>query len=101
VCIGEVVNIGSNYEISIKDTAELIADVMGKKIHIIGDEVRVRPDQSEVERLWASNVKAERLLGWRPVYAGRDGFKKGLEITVNWFTNPDNLKRYKSDLYNI
>ena len=101
VCIGEVVNIGSNYEISIKETGELIADVMGKKIHIVSDEVRLRPDQSEVERLWASNVKAERLLGWRPVYAGRDGFKKGLEITVNWFTNPDNLKRYKSDLYNI
>jgi len=101
VCIGEVMNIGSNYEISIKETAELIADVMGKTIHIVGEEIRVRPDRSEVERLWASNKKAERLLGWRPVYGAREGFKKGLEITVNWFTNPENLKRYKSELYNI
>ncbi len=100
-CIGEVVNIGSNYEISIKETVELIADVMGEKIQIVGDEVRVRPGQSEVERLWACNEKAARLLGWRPVYAGRDGFKKGLEISVNWFTDPANLRRYKSNIYNV
>jgi dTDP-glucose 4,6-dehydratase len=100
-CIGEVVNIGSNFEISIEETAALIADVMGEKIEIINEQVRIRPSQSEVERLLACNKKAEQLLGWRPVYAGREGFKKGLKITANWFMKPENLKRYKSELYNI
>lgn len=101
LCVGEVVNIGSNYEVSIKQTAELIAKLMGAQINLVAEESRLRPEQSEVERLWASNAKARRLLGWHPVYAGLDGFKKGLEITVNWFRNPENLKRYKSDVYNI
>lgn len=99
--LGEVINIGSNYEISVKETAELIAEVMGANINILTDEVRFRPEKSEVERLWASNEKAARLLGWKPSYAGRQGFKRGLEQTVSWFTDPSNLKQYKSDIYNI
>lgn len=99
--LGEVINIGSNYEISVKETAELIAEVMGANINILTDEVRFRPEKSEVERLWASNEKAARLLGWKPSYAGRQGFRRGLEQTVGWFTDPSNLKQYKSDIYNI
>lgn len=99
--IGEVINIGSNYEISVKETAELIAKVMGEKINFLTDEVRLRPEKSEVERLWASNEKASRLLGWTPAYANRDGLERGLEQTVAWFTDPSNLKQYKSDIYNI
>lgn len=99
--IGEVINIGSNYEISVQDTAELIAKVMDAKINFLTDEVRLRPEKSEVERLWASNEKASRLLGWKPLYANRDGLERGLRQTVEWFTDPSNLKQYKSDTYNI
>jgi NAD dependent epimerase/dehydratase len=99
--IGEVINIGSNYEISIKEAAELIAEVMGQRINIICDEERLRPDDSEVERLWASNEKAKRLLKWYPAFAGRVGFKRGIRKTVEWFTRPDNVKMYKASIYNL
>ncbi|MDD2817001.1 MAG: NAD-dependent 4,6-dehydratase LegB [Thiotrichaceae bacterium] len=99
--VGEVINIGSNYEISIGETAQLIAEVMGSSISIETDNVRLRPENSEVERLWADNQKAQRLLNWKPSYGEREGFKRGLQETVEWFTNADNLKRYKADIYNI
>jgi NAD dependent epimerase/dehydratase len=99
--VGEVINIGSNYEISIGETVELIAEVMGTAIQIETDQARLRPEKSEVERLWADNAKAKRLLGWEPLYGGRDGFKRGLQDTAEWFTNPQNLQRYKADIYNI
>jgi len=99
--LGEVVNFGSNFEISIGDTARLIAEVMKSEIEIITDEDRLRPDNSEVERLWADNTKAQQLFGWQPSYGGRDGFKRGLAETVAWFMNPVNLASYKSDIYNI
>lgn len=99
--LGEVINIGSNYEISIGETAQLIAEVMDSAISIETDNVRLRPENSEVERLWADNQKAQRLLNWTPSYGGREGFKRGLQETVAWFTHTDNLKRYKADIYNI
>lgn len=99
--VGEVINIGSNYEISIGETARLIADVMGVEIEIETDPQRTRPEKSEVERLWADNTKAKRLLNWEPLYAGKEGLRRGLEETVAWFTEPKNLERYKIDLYNI
>ena len=99
--LGEVVNFGSNYEISIGDTAGLIATIMGAEIEIITDEERLRPDKSEVVRLWADNTKAKLLFGWQPKYAGRDGFIRGLTETVVWFTKPHNLIAYKSDQYNL
>ncbi|WP_312470769.1 NAD-dependent 4,6-dehydratase LegB [Neobacillus sp.] len=99
--IGEVINIGSNYEISIGETAEVIADVMGTKIEIETDEIRLRPEKSEVERLWADNQKAIELLGWKPSYGGIEGFKQGIKETVEWFSNPVNLLQYKADVYNI
>ncbi len=99
--IGEVINIGSNFEISVGDTARSIAEVMGVEVDIINDNQRLRPDKSEVERLWADNTKARELLGWSPAYGGLDGFKRGLVETIEWFTSADNLKRYKLDHYNI
>lgn len=99
--VGEVINIGSNFEISIGDTARTIADVMGKEIEIITDEQRLRPEKSEVERLLASNEKARKLLGWKPQYGGLDGFRRGLEETVEWFNNPENLAAYKAGIYNL
>lgn len=99
--LGEVVNFGSNFEISVGDTAKLIAEVMNVEIDIITEEVRLRPENSEVERLWADNSKAKKLFGWQPSYAGRDGFKRGLTETAKWFNQRDNLGGYKVDIYNI
>src|SRR5699024_1409238 len=89
--IGEVINIGSNYEVSIGETAEMIAEIMNMELSIETDEQRLRPDKSEVERLWAANQKAKDLLGWTPEYGGKEGFRRGLIETIDWFTNPQNL----------
>lgn len=83
--VGEVVNVSSNYEISIGDTAREIARALGVNATIETDTARVRPAASEVERLWADNAKAARLLGWTPQYAGLDGFRRGLGETIDWF----------------
>jgi dTDP-glucose 4,6-dehydratase len=99
--MGEVINIGSNYEISIGDTVQLISEIMKADITIETEVQRVRPENSEVERLWADNNKAKNLIGWEPDYGGREGFKRGLTETVNWFSNSDNLKKYKIDIYNL
>lgn len=99
--VGEVVNFGSNFEISVGDTARLIAEVMGAEIEIITDEVRLRPANSEVERLWADNSKAKVLFGWQPAYGGREGFRRGLAETAEWFGTPANLAQYNADRYNL
>ncbi len=99
--VGEAINIGSNFEISISETARLIAESMGVLIEFISDEGRIRPENSEVERLWADTTKAKELLGWEPSYAGREGFKKGLNETIDWFTKSENLSTYKSGIYNL
>lgn len=99
--IGEVINLGSNFEISIGDTAHAIAESMGTTIEIMTDEQRLRPEKSEVERLWASNVKARQLLGWQPQYGGRDGFLRGMIETIAWFREPANLSAYKANIYNL
>lgn len=98
---GEVVNFGSNFEVSIGDTVNLIAEVMGAEIEVVTDEARLRPKNSEVERLWASNAKAKTLFDWEPAFGEWDGFKRGLQETVDWFQRPENLVIYKHDLYNI
>lgn len=99
--VGEVVNIGSGFDISIGEVAQTIADTMESEIEIIADQERFRPEDSEVERLLASTDKAQRLLGWKPEYGGLDGFKAGLANTVEWFSKNENLKLYKTDIYNI
>lgn len=99
--IGQVVNVGSNYEISVGDTASLIAELMGREVEFITDEQRMRPAGSEVERLWADNSKARELAGWAPEYPGVEGLRRGLQETIAWFGERDNLRRYKAGLYNI
>jgi len=99
--IGEVINIGSNFEVSIGETVRMIAETMGVEIEIETEAVRLRPEKSEVDRLWANNAKALELTGWAPEYAGREGMKRGLAETAVWFSNPDNLRMYKSDTYVI
>ncbi len=99
--IGEVINIGSNFEISIGETVKIIADIMNKSIEIEVDLQRIRPENSEVERLWADNSKAKKIAGWTPVYGGIEGLKKGLEETTTWFMNTEHLRQYKPGEYNI
>jgi dTDP-glucose 4,6-dehydratase len=91
---GEVINIGSNFEISIGDLANKIISLIGKNAEIITDPVRVRPQDSEVERLRCDNTKAKRLLGWEPTTPLNGGLKK----TIDWIS--DNVNLYKPDLYN-
>lgn len=100
-CIGEATNIGSDFEISIKETVELIAKCMNVEIEILADQRRLRPADSEVERLFAGVDKARKLFGWAPEHGGRDGFTKGLAKTAEWFQNPENLKAYKVNSYNV
>jgi dTDP-glucose 4,6-dehydratase len=98
---GEVINIGSGFEISVGDTCHLIAEIMGCEVEIETEEQRLRPENSEVERLWADTTRAKQLAGWEPAYARREGFVRGLEKTIEWFSNPTNLARYKANIYNL
>ena len=98
---GETINIGNNFEISIKEILKILKEEFGYKFDVIVDKKRVRTKNSEVNRLYASNTKARKLLRWKPKYSGIKGFRKGLEKTIKWFENPKNLKFYNSDIYSI
>lgn len=96
--IGKTVNIGSNYEISIEETFNLIKRLMNKEdIQLQKDENRIRPQNSEVHRLWCDNSLVNSLTGFKPQYSIEEGLKR----TITWFLNPENLKRYKTDIYNV
>jgi len=95
--IGEVVNIGSNYEISMAEVVDFIKELMDSDIKVFEEKKRLRPKKSEVFRLWCDNTKIRDLTGFEPMYS----IKEGLERTIEWFTNPDNLKKYKTDIYNM
>lgn len=95
--IGETVNIGSNFEISVQDTLDMIKDIMGSDVTFVQDEQRLRPKDSEVFRLWCDNSLIKSLTGFEPQY----DIRSGLTSTVDWFTNPTNLKHYKAGIYNV
>lgn len=95
--IGEEVNIASNYEISMRDTLELIAKIMKSDVQFVEDEQRLRPAKSEVFRLWGDNTKIKALTGFEPEYS----IEKGLTETINWFVKPENLAKYKAGIYNL
>ncbi|WAH44629.1 NAD-dependent 4,6-dehydratase LegB [Alicyclobacillus fastidiosus] len=99
--VGKVVNVGSNYEISIAQLVQLIADVMGVHVEVETESTRLRPAESEVERLWADNSLARTYFGWTPHYVGRDGLRSGLKETADWFINEDNLKHYHPQRYGV
>ncbi|QDV08648.1 GDP-6-deoxy-D-mannose reductase [Planctomycetes bacterium Poly30] len=99
--VGDVINVGSGFEISIGDMVKLIGDVMGTEVEVELDPARVRPKGSEVERLLACNRKAREVAGWTPEYGGLEGFRRGLEATSAWFSEPQNLARYKTGTYNV
>jgi nucleoside-diphosphate-sugar epimerase len=95
--IGQTVNIGSNFEISVGDTLNLIKQLMRSDVQFIVDEQRLRPEKSEVNRLWCNNSKLKQLTGFSPDV----DIASGLQRTIDWFINPDNLKHYKTDIYNV
>jgi NAD dependent epimerase/dehydratase len=95
--IGETVNIGSNFEISVGETLNLIRELMNSDVEFITDEQRIRPEKSEVFRLWCDNSKIRALTGFEPQYTIREGLK----ATIAWFTRPENLIKYKADIYNV
>jgi NAD dependent epimerase/dehydratase len=95
--LGEVINIGSNFEISIGDTFKMIASLMNSDATLVEDSKRIRPEKSEVFRLWCDNSNLQRLTGFKPEYP----LEKGLQLTIDWFLNPANLALYKETLYNV
>ncbi len=95
--IGETINIGSNFEISIKDTLDTIKKIMNSDVRFITEEQRIRPEKSEVFRLWCDNTKIKNLTDFLPKYS----ITEGLEKTISWYTNPENLKKYKANIYNV
>lgn len=95
--IGETVNVGSNYEISVGDTLNLIKELMGSDVEFLTDEQRIRPEKSEVFRLWCDNSLVNELTGFKPNVDIREGLKR----TIDWFVKPENLAKYKSDIYNV
>lgn len=97
--VGQTVNAGSGFEISIGDTAQAIIDLMGSDARIVADDQRLRPEASEVERLWAGSDLMTSLTGWTPAYGEGEGFRRGLKETIDWFSDPANLARYKTDRY--
>lgn len=94
--IGQEVNICSNYEISMRNTLELIARIMNLDVKFVEDTQRLRPQNSEVFRLWGDNTKISNLTGFKPAY----DLETGLRETIQWFTNKSNLIKYKSGIYN-
>ena len=98
--VGQTFNLGSGFEISIKDCVEQIAQIMGVEVEIVSEQERLRPENSEVERLLADTSRAQAVFGWTAEHSGLDGFCKGLEKTIHWFGQPENRARYKSEVYN-
>lgn len=95
--IGQTLNIGSNCEISIGDTLNIIKEIMKSEVEFVLDEQRIRPEKSEVFRLWCDNSKINTLTGFKPQVPIKEGLKK----TIDWITLPENLKNYKSEIYNV
>ncbi|MGV1099871.1 NAD-dependent 4,6-dehydratase LegB [Thiovibrio sp. JS02] len=96
-CIGETVNIGSNYEVTMAQVVDEIKSIMGSKVTIITEQQRLRPAKSEVFRLWCDNGKIHALTGFKPEHT----LRQGLEKTINWFADPARLNMYKAHIYNV
>jgi len=95
--IGQTVNIGSNFEISVGDTLNIIKELMDSDVKFVTDEQRIRPEKSEVFRLWCDNTQIEKLTGFQPLV----DIREGLQRTINWFTSEDRLSKYKAGIYNV
>lgn len=97
--LGEVFNLGSGFEISMGEVVEMLSEISGRKVSVTEDSARVRPENSEVERLWSDSSKFEKAFGWKPAHAGRDGLYRGLEKTYAWFRDNTNKAGYDAKRY--
>jgi len=95
--IGREVNIGSGTEISMGSLAKLLMELTGTDVEIVSEDIRKRPDKSEVERLVCDNSLIKEITVWKP----ETTLREGLLNTIKWFKDKGNLKRYKDDIYNI
>ena len=95
--IGETVNLGSNFEISIKDAINLVKTLLHSDVELIVEQKRIRPSKSEVFRLWCDNTKMRELTGFEPKF----DIKSGLQATIEWFRHPENLAKYKTNIHNV
>ena len=95
--IGESLNIGSNFEISVGETLNIIKELMDSDVQFIQDNQRIRPKKSEVLRLWCDNTQIEKLTGFKPLI----DINQGLQKTIDWFTSEENLRKYKAGIYNV
>ena len=95
--VGEVVNIGSNFEITVADTLNLIRELMNSNVEFLVDKQRLRPEKSEVFRLWCDNTKLRNLTAFETAYP----IRAGLQATIDWFSRGENLEKYKVDVYNV
>jgi dTDP-glucose 4,6-dehydratase len=98
---GQIINLGSNFEIPIAQVVRMVGEIMGREPSVVLENERVRPADSEVERLWADCGRAATMLGWKPNYGGAEGFRRGLGETIAWFADARRRALYKADLYNI
>jgi NAD dependent epimerase/dehydratase len=98
---GEVTNLGVGFEVSIGQTFDMINELMGTGAVATEDPNRIRPKNSEVERLFSDNTKAKSVLGWQPEIVGIEGFRVGLEKTIEWFSKPENLAHYRPNEYTV
>lgn len=99
--IGEQINLGTSYNVSVKDIVNEVSSITKIKKKIIIDKNRLRPKKSEVLRLSADSSKANKLLGWQPKFIGKDGFKKGLKLTIDWFINNNIVDKNKNSKYHV
>ena len=97
--LGEVFNMGSGFEISMGEVVEMLCEISGRKVAVTEDPARVRPESSEVERLWSDSSKIETAFGWKPAHAARDGLYRGLEKTYAWFRDNSNEAGYDAKRY--
>ena len=95
--IGHEVNIATQSEISVGELAQFLINKINPKAKIISDSIRLRPEKSEVFRLFGSNEKLKSFTNWEQDYT----LDRGLSETIDWFSNKENLKQYKSDIYNV
>lgn len=98
--LGETYNLGTGFEISVENLVNLIGEIMNVEIEVVTEDSRIRPDKSEVERLLADTTKVQQAFAWAPEFSGKDGLSRGLQKTIEWFTVPENLSKYKTEVYN-
>jgi len=99
--VGAVTNLGTGKEISIGNLVSLIAELMGVKAETEEDAMRIRPEESEVQRLCADSGKARERFAWQADYADADGLKRALKLTIDWFQQKENLARYRPGTYQV